>query len=448
VRYIKKSNSFEVLDEKQLIGEIKNKLGSMKLTLRVAKANAEAKSRREILSKLPPKYVLKRAKGKSKPDDLQLLLTTMKEVSPEYYSASSTNRAGVPTAEFHAKRLKIRKQVIDKLEEYVFVEEEEDGTLTKMSNDEVDRWISDLYTKRDYFTTEKKSSPVQKQYSRFDATEDKQIITFGQQSIKEGFSFESIPWDMLVSEMKERDRKEIARRAKFLLNNDGSLRSLLSNDGKEWAEEEDKILHNARSKGDLDLQALSSRLGRSERMISKRLGMVTFDKDGNRITRSTVSKSILGNRELAKDYLGRAKLKPEEELSERQILTGCQIHAYGGKQGRNGKNFGYSRGISVNMMGITVQGPPLHQAAATVGSGARPAPTTVSGKKRKSEASHKCKDGGCTNPKHLKWEDGRANMHRNTCVGMIKFNVGGKIVMVPSKECTCDGRCLNYVSAM
>jgi hypothetical protein len=437
VCYRKKRNSFEVLDEKQLIGEIKDKLTSMKHNLNKAKANAEAKSRRESLSELPPKYVLKRATGKGKSDDLQLLLTAMKEVSAKYYSVS------FPTAEFHAKLLKIRKQVIDKLEEYVFVEEEKDRTLTIMSNDEVDRWISGLYAvKRDYFTTEKKSSPVQKQDSRFDATEDAQIITFGQQSIKEGFLFKSIPWDMLVSEMKERDRQEIARRAKSLLNDDGSLRSLLSNDGKNWTEEEDKILHNARSKGDIDLQALSSQLGRSERMITKRLGMVTFDKDGNRITRSTVTESILSDEKRAKDYLGRAKLKPEEELSERQILTGCQIHAYKGQQG------GYSHGISVNMMGITVQGPPLHQAAATVGSGPRPAPATVAGKKRKSEASHLCKDAGCTHPKHLKWEDRRANMHRNTCVGMIKFNVGGKIIMVPSKECTCDGRCLNYVSAM
>lgn len=420
----------------------------MKRNLEKTKAKAEAKSRREILSELPPNYVLKRAKGKGKPDDLQLL-TTMKEVSAAYYSESST-RIGLQRKEYEAKLLKIRKQVIDKLqnEKYVCVEEEKDGTLTKMSNDEVERWISDLYNKRDYFTTEQKPSTIQKQYSRFDATEDEQIITFGQQSIGEGFSFKSIPWDMLVSKMKERDRKEITERAKILLNNDGSLGSLLSNDGKEWTEEEDKILHDARSKGDLDLQALSSQLNRSERMISRRLGRVTFDEDGNRIIRSTVSESILGDRKQAKDYLGKAKLKPVEELSERQILTGCQIHAYGEKQGRNGKNFGYSQGISVNMMDITVTGPPLHQAAATVGSGARPAPTTVAGKKRKSEASHLCKDSGCTNPKHLKWEDRRANMHRNTCVGMIKFSVGGKIVMVPSKECICDGRCLNYVSAM
>ena len=111
-------------------------------------------------------------------------------------------------------------------------------------------------------------------------------------------------------------------------------------------------------------------------------------------------------------------------------------------------NLGYSQGISVEMMDIRVTGPPLHQAAATVGSGPRPAPITVSGKKRKCHASHLCKDAGCTKPEHLKWEDHRANMHRNTCVGMIKFNIGGKIIMVPSKECTCNGRCLNYVSAM
>ena len=446
--YQKRSNSFEVLDEKQLIGEIKNKLNEMKHKAKKAKAKAEAKSSREILNILPPKSVVKRPQHKPAKDDVQVLLRTMMEKSEAYYSACS-KRSGQKAKEYESNLRKICKQVIDDLEEYVFVEEEEDGTLTKMSNDEACRWIAKMYvSKRDYFTTEQKQSPVQQRQGRFDAQEDEKIIAFARKSITEGLSFGNIPWNMLVSEMKGRSIRQVRERAQKLLNDDGSLRSLLSNDGKEWTEEEDKILHDARSKGELDLKALSRQLDRSERMISKRLGQVTFDKDGNRITGSTVRESILDNPDRAKEYLDKAKLKPQEELSERSKVMGCQIHAYSKRNRRNGKSREYCGGINVVVMGITVTGPPLHQAAATVGSGPKPAPATVAGKKRKSEASHLCKDGGCTNPKHLKWEDHRANMHRNTCVGMIKFDVGGKIIMVPTKECTCNGQCLNYVSAM
>ena len=135
-------------------------------------------------------------------------------------------------------------------------------------------------------------------------------------------------------------------------------------------------------------------------------------------------------------YLSTAKMRSNDELNEMSKLMGCQEHAYN-DMGRDE----YCRGITTEMGGMKVQGPPLHQAAATVGSGPKPAsPEQIF-------ASHRCKNPRCVNPTHVQWEDYHANMRRKTCVGMVKFNVGGKVIWARAEECTCNGHCLDYVTA-
>ena len=443
VKWELKKRSFLVVKDKALFSEIKAAFKNILSAKKKLASKADAKNGRQILEKRPEKCIEKGAyhKNNRSHGSNKVLIQAMAEKKDEYYTACVNAETKLNVA-----AMKIRRQIVEDLkkEGYTFIEEV-DSKITVLSDNEADEWVSNTYSKyrnsQHLFDAEKPTD-----MRHFSSNEDEMIKKCVESTKNDGvgFSFAMVPWNELMSQMPNRRLPTIQSRARSLFDENGDLIQC-DNDGKEWTYDEDLIVWNAKIAVEpIDLEALSEKLGRKKNAIKTRMEQVAFDSSGKRITISDVRHIILDDPEKASAYLSTAKMKKEGELSERSLEMGCQEHGYKGYAG-----LGYCSYTTDLVGGIKVHGPSLHQAAATIGSGKRPAdPKPIPGRKRrKYDASHRCKNSYCVNSQHLKWELNDANIHRRTCVGMVKFNIGGKVIMRKARECTCDGHCLDFISA-
>ena len=454
LKWEKSKRSFLVIEDKALFAVIKSVFNNIKGNKERAGSKADAKKNRQTLEKRPEKFFEKSTRYANERSN-KVLIQAMAEKKDEYYKpalySNSSTKLNGPTL-----KQRIRRQIVEGLKKdgYAFIEEV-NGKITVLSDGEAENWVGETYKQyrnsQHLFDVAKLKEGVKqsvKQEVRHFSSDEDELIKKCIESTKngsDGFSFAMVPWNTLESQLHNRSLSTIMARARSLFDKNGVL-ILCDNDRKEWTYDEDRIVWDAKA-GDqpTDFNVLSQKLGRKEQAIKRRMNQVAFDSSGKRTTISDVRHTILDDKEKAMAYRSNAEMKSDDELPERSLVMGCQEHRYKGDH----PGVGYCQILTEAVGGIKGPGPYLHQAAATIGSGKRPAdPKPIAGRKRrKYDASHRCKNTFCINTKHIKWELDDANNHRRTCVGMVKFNIGGKVIMRKARECTCDDHCLDFISA-
>ncbi len=427
----RKDGKFEVLSNDGAMREIKNGFKNERALKKGAEKKetaAKAKSERDTLSKMPEKPI---ERGTGKPVN-----PVLKRHCKRYFEIQA-QRSGMSAEEYSKALHGVLGDIVSKLqsEGYEFVERVS-GVITRLSNDEAKTYVAQSFAKNKPSWDDSENETKKSAFSEGD---DDKIVTFLQSYHRK--RIDEIPFGLLEKQLPNHNIDDIKSRAKVVAK--------LRNDKKEWSEEDSRIVYDAKvnfqeNRVLPDYSALSFVLGRSEQAIEKHMRSVNF-VDSRRVTEGDVNREILDNQEDAADYLDTANVKPSEALSETAREMGCIEHGYYEETGK-----GYSNGIAfVNRNGIkTSRGPRLHQAAATVFSG----PRTEAARKRKLpvddiDASHICGNPFCVNRKgHVKWESHNENMKRRNCIGYIRVKVGNKYIKYETKECTCDDRCLTYVT--
>lgn len=423
-----RKGKFEVLSNDGVMSAIKNKFRIERDIKKKAEEKdkaAKAKSERMTLSTMPEKPI-EAGRGKTVNPVLKRYIKQHAEIQ--------ARRSEMSAEEYSNALDGLFGDIVSKLkaEGYDFVERVK-GVLTRMSNDEAKDYIARTFMNN---KSSWNDSENETKKSGFSNDDDNNIVTFLQSY--HGISIGEVPFHLLHKQLPNHNINDIKSRAKVLAK--------LRNDKKEWSEKDSRIVYDAKvnfqeTRVAIDYASLSFMLGRSEMGIKHHMNSVSF-VDGRRRTSSDFKREVLENQEVSAAYLDTADLKPSTALSDSAKFMGCIEHGYEVCQG-------YSQGIAFDNGDGIKRGPKLHQAAATIYSG----PRSEAARKRSLpvldiDASHICGNPFCVNRKgHVKWESHKENIKRKSCIGYIRVKVGNnKYIKHETEECTCDDRCLTYVT--